>query len=106
MSEFPKADGSEYVSSRELNPEELKTVIENSSRFLGMHTCLEMLYYFDQDPWISTQIAYYSKLLNERNLSAIALLESVMKSEWNKHKKMMGHPEMTITKIQKKNKKK
>jgi DNA polymerase III alpha subunit len=77
MSEFPKHQSSEYVSKHKLSPEELKLAIKNSSKFLSAHTRVEMLHYFDQDPWIARQMAYYMKILDEENWEGKKMLEEV-----------------------------
>jgi hypothetical protein len=98
MSEFPKHQSSEYVSKHKLSPEELKLAIKNSSKFLSAHTRVEMLHYFDQDPWIARQMAYYMKILDEENWEGKKMLEEVMDREWKAHKKLMGFKDVFLTK--------
>lgn len=97
MTEFPQHSHDKYESKHILSDEKLKTAIRNSSKFLSSHTRVEMLHYFDSDPWIGRQIVYYMKLLDEENWSAVKLYEQALEREWKQHKKLMGFSDVTLT---------
>lgn len=58
-----------------------------------------MIFYFDQDPWIGRQIAYYMQLLDEEKWDLAEMIGKELASEWRAHKKLKGYKDLSLSNI-------